>query len=77
MAQAVFDSLTRTKNIYERRDAQKPALFNCGYDPTSAGWVVREGSREGEHVATFKRESDADAYVRSPPRTEPNRGTEP
>lgn len=34
---------------------------NWGYDPTCSGWVVRDGT---EHVATFRREVDADEYVR-------------
>jgi len=42
---------------------ESPALFNCGYDPTSHGWVVREGSREGLLVACFLREEDANGYV--------------
>ena len=39
-------------------------LFNCGYVHTVSGWLIREGSETGEHVATFRREADADAYVR-------------
>jgi hypothetical protein len=36
-------------------------IRNWGYDPTCSGWVVRDGT---EHVATFRREADADEYVR-------------
>jgi hypothetical protein len=38
-------------------------MFNCGYDPTCSGWVIREGSPEGMHVATCRSEELANEFV--------------
>lgn len=38
-------------------------LVSIGYCPTLCGFGIREGSVEGELIATFKRESDAQAYL--------------
>jgi hypothetical protein len=39
-------------------------LHCIGYSPTLSGFGVREGGPEGELIATFKRQADADAYIR-------------
>jgi hypothetical protein len=39
-------------------------MVNCGYDPTCSGWVIREGSREGIHIATCRTEARADEFVK-------------
>jgi len=41
--------------------SKERGIRNCGYDPTCVGWVIRDGD---EHIATFRREVDADEYVR-------------
>lgn len=38
-------------------------MLNCGYDPTCAGWVIREGSCEGLHIATCRTEEFANQFV--------------
>jgi hypothetical protein len=39
-------------------------LHCIGYSPTLSGFGVREGGPEGELIATFKRQADADEYIR-------------
>lgn len=44
------------------RSENPRAVYNAGHDHTCSGWVVRLSC--GEHIATFRREADADEYVR-------------
>jgi hypothetical protein len=46
-------------------ESSRPRELHCiGYSPTLSGYGVREGSPEGELIATFKRQVDAEAYCR-------------
>lgn len=38
-------------------------LYCIGYSPTLSGFGIREGRPDGELIATFRRESDAQAYM--------------
>lgn len=62
------EALGKQPNAHEpcEQRSESPALFNCGYDPTAHGWVIREGSREGLWIACFLREEDANSYVIPP-----------
>lgn len=49
-------------------------MFNCGYDGTCSGWVIREGSPTGEHIATCRTEKLADEFVELFNRSSPQHG---
>lgn len=38
-------------------------MVNCGYDPTCCGWVIRQGSTQGLHIATCRTKELADEFV--------------
>ena len=42
---------------------ERSTMVNCGYDPTCSGWVIREGSTEGMHIATCRTEQLANEFV--------------
>lgn len=44
--------------------AGRGLAVNCGYIPTACGYIIREGSQQGEWIATFKSIDLADEYVR-------------
>lgn len=48
---------------YLEAGTKRSTMVNCGYDPTCAGWVIREGSSDGEHVATCRTEKLANEFV--------------
>jgi hypothetical protein len=54
----------------------RPTMFNCGYDPTCNGWIIREGSPQGEHIATCRSEKLANEFVELFNRRVPQRSDE-
>lgn len=56
---------------------EQSPMFNCGYDPTCAGWVIREGSPQGEHIATCRTEKLANEFVELFKRPVPQHSEQP
>jgi hypothetical protein len=59
-----------------RAVSERSPMFNCGYDPSCAGWVIREGSTKGEHIATCRTEALANEFVKLFKRSSPQHRAE-